>query len=506
MSEPTGSGSTTDDDLHRLATDEPPATTHFVDEAGFLVDEHGRYIDDEGYLLEAGYAVPAAVRPADDDPSDDDDPGGVAPGDDDDPGGVAPGASAPGVGAENGTAPRFDRLAHDGPEKPPISRTRHLRRKADQAGPKLQQLVESVRRPREGPDYVELPGHHGGGRKTGIAVLVIVALLTTAFIGVYVWYQRQVDPPGPPGAAVTVTIPEGTSTSGIAAILEKDGIISNATVFEFWVSRHKPGTLQAGTLTFRKNSSFDDVVKVLTKKADVVKVAGKVTIPEGFTLSQIEERLAAAYPSQSKADLDNLLSTGRIKAPLLPPGQTSLEGLLFPATYQITQGEPAEKVLQQMADTFQQTADGIGLQQGVASLTPVAGRPITPYEAVIVASLIQSEAGNEAEMPKIATVIYNRLRQGIPLGIDATTTYEANRNGTKPDFESRSPYNTRRVQGLPPTPISSPGKPALLAALNPTPGPWTYYVLEAPGRHFFTDSPAEFDQAVARCRAAKLGC
>ena len=95
------------------------------------------------------------------------------------------------------------------------------------------------------------------------------------------------------------------------------------------------------------------------------------------------------------------------------------------------------------------------------------------------------------------------------LGIDATVRF-ATGNWTRPlrmsELRSSSPYNTRRVPGIPPTPISSPGKPALQAALHPADGPWTYYVLEAPGRHFFTDSPAEFNAAVSRCRAAKLGC
>ncbi len=476
-------------DLHRAGTDEPPAKTHYVDENGYLVDEQGRFIDDEGYLLEPGFAVPALP------PSE---PDGDAAEDST----VPAGAEAPSTSTE----PAFNRLEHEGPEKPPISRSRHLRRHADQAGPKLQSLVESVRRPKVGPDFVEVPGPRRNGRKLGIAVLVVMSLLTALVVGGYVWYQRQVDPPGPPGPAVVVEIPQGTSTGGIGSILEKHGVITNSTVFEFWVSRHKPGPLQAGKLTFRKNSSFNDAVKVLSTKPKVISVATKVTIPEGFTLAQITERLAASLPGTSTADIDALLASGKINAPLLPPGQTSLEGLLFPATYDITQGEGAQQVLQQMSDTFQQAAAAVGLPQAVAPLSVIAGRPITPYEAVVVASLIQSEAGSVAEMPKIATVIYNRLRSGIPLGIDATTRYEATKNGTKVNFESRSPYNTRRVPGIPPTPISAPGKPALEAALHPADGTWTYYVLEAPGRHFFTDNVAEFNQAVARCRANKLGC
>ena len=110
----------------------------------------------------------------------------------------------------------------------------------------------------------------------------------------------------------------------------------------------------------------------------------------------------------------------------------------------------------------------------------------------------------------VARVIYNRLREGIPLGIDATSRYEAEiagRDRGDIDFESDSPYNTRRSQGLPPTPIASPGRASIDAAINPAEGPWIYYVLEdAEGHHFFTDSDSEFIRAKNRCREAGLGC
>ena len=135
---------------------------------------------------------------------------------------------------------------------------------------------------------------------------------------------------------------------------------------------------------------------------------------------------------------------------------------------------------------------------------------LTPYEVLIVASLIEEETKVDAERPMVARVIYNRLIQGIPLGIDATSRYEAElagRDREDLDFESDSPYNTRRIAGLPPTPIASPGRASIDAALNPADGPWIYYVLEdAEGNHFFTDSDSEFIEAKNRCREAGLGC
>lgn len=472
--------------LHRLTTSEPPAEAHYVDQDGYLVDQEGRHIDDEGYLLEPGFAVPALSEEAAfaEDPS------------------ASPSNFQPAPDPELS----FDRLEHDGPDRPPISRSRHLRRKADQAGPALQSLVDSVRRPRSGPDYVELPVKQRSAHKLGLALLVVFGLLVVAAGGGYVWYRRQVNPPGGPGARVAVDIPQGASTSGIAGILESKHVISNAAVFQFYVSNHNPGTLQAGHLVFRRNSSFDAAIKVLKTGPPVVKVT-KVTIPEGFTLAQIEDRLVKLLPGTTKADLDALMTNGKVPSSFLPPGQASLEGLLFPATYDITPGQSAQRVLTEMSTTFDEKATALGLVPGAQALTSIAGQPISPYQVVTVASLIQSEAGSSAEMPKIATVIYNRIRLGMPLGIDATSKYEASLHGsTTLNFESKSPYNTRRVAGIPPTPISSPGQAALDAAIHPAPGPWTYYVLQAPGQHFFTDSPAAFNQAVTRCRAAHLGC
>ena len=135
---------------------------------------------------------------------------------------------------------------------------------------------------------------------------------------------------------------------------------------------------------------------------------------------------------------------------------------------------------------------------------------LTPYEVLIVASLIEEETKVDAERSQVARVIYNRLSQGIPLGIDATSRYEAElagRDREDIDFESDSPYNTRRIAGLPPTPIAAPGRASIEAALNPADGPWIYYVLEdAEGNHFFTDSNSEFLAAKDRCRDAGLGC
>ena len=132
---------------------------------------------------------------------------------------------------------------------------------------------------------------------------------------------------------------------------------------------------------------------------------------------------------------------------------------------------------------------------------------LTDYDLVKVASMVQAEAGTVDEAPQIATVIYNRLAQGMPLGIDAVDRYGAALAGTDVDYDDGAlPYNTRRRRGLPPTPIAAPGEFALEAALRPAEGAWLYYVLQEERSHVFVVTNAEFLEAKRICRERNLGC
>jgi UPF0755 protein len=162
-----------------------------------------------------------------------------------------------------------------------------------------------------------------------------------------------------------------------------------------------------------------------------------------------------------------------------------LEGFLFPATYDIDPGSTAEDVLTAVFDRFAQAAAATELEERADELG------YTPYEVVTVASLIEREVRFDDEFPKVARVVYNRLEQGIPLGIDAAILFGLGRTSgelTRSDLAKDTPYENRRQTGLPPTPIASPGEATLEAALNPEPGEFLYYVLETKeGRTFFTD-------------------
>jgi UPF0755 protein len=161
-----------------------------------------------------------------------------------------------------------------------------------------------------------------------------------------------------------------------------------------------------------------------------------------------------------------------------------------------------------MVTQFDNVASVAGLGDSQAS----AG--VDPYQALIVASLVEREAKVDADRGKVARVIYNRLDQGIPLGVDATLCYLKDETPCvlrQSDLAKDTPYNTRTKPGLPPTPISNISLASLNAALHPDEGPWTYYVLDpqvdpAGQQHLFTDDPGEFERAKARCKAAGFGC
>ena len=177
-----------------------------------------------------------------------------------------------------------------------------------------------------------------------------------------------------------------------------------------------------------------------------------------------------------------------------PPGAT-LEGLLFPDTYQVGNDMTEAQALSLMTTQFDAVAAELDLDNRAAALG------YTPYQIVTIASMIEEEAKIDDERAKIARVIYNRLGQGVRLDIDATTLYAVGKEGntlTLSDLDSDSPYNTRKQAGLPPGPISAPGRASLEAALAPADGSWFYYVLaDADGRHAFTDSADEFEILVA---------
>ncbi|HUQ40091.1 MAG TPA: endolytic transglycosylase MltG [Acidimicrobiales bacterium] len=320
------------------------------------------------------------------------------------------------------------------------------------------------------------------------AVLLVVAMAA-------VWLQRQFDPPGAPGAQVEIVLPAGASTQRIAAILDAKGVVGSARVFRLYVKLNGGGPFQAGRYTLRRDLAFGDVVDALSKGPEIT--YQRLTIPEGYTLEQIAARVGK-LPGRSADDFLAAARSGAVRSQYQPPGSTNLEGLLLPETYNIEPDDDETAILRLMVTEFDTVAAGLGLDEAKADVG------ITPYQAVVVASLVEREARVDEDRGPIAGVIYNRLEKGMLLQVDATVLYALGSHKTRvlfKDLEIDSPYNTYRVKGLPPTPIAAPGRAALRAALGPPKHDYLYYVvIDSKGRHAFAATGAEHTRNIRKAK------
>lgn len=353
-------------------------------------------------------------------------------------------------------------------------------------------------------------GSRGGGARGGVGrgprLLLGTAVVGLLLAGAFgIWVQRKIDPSGSPGEVQTITIAPGSTTSSIGRQLVDEGVISSSFVWDWYLRINGGGPFEAGEYELADNSSMGDVVRLLQrgpKPPDEL----RFTIAEGLTLKETLGKLADPDKGLGLdlATMEELLSSGQVRSTVLGADVTSAEGILFPETYQVARDADAKTVLEKMVAQLDSTLTELDVSSAMEQFH------LTPYEILITASLIEEETKVPEERAMVARVIYNRLKQGIPLGIDATSRYEAElagRSRNSIDFSSSSPFNTRKVKGLPPTPIAAPGRASIEAALHPDDGTWIYYVAsDAQGHHLFTDSASEFAQAKQRCHDAGLGC
>lgn len=333
------------------------------------------------------------------------------------------------------------------------------------------------------------------GRWRLVAVVVGVVVLLVG--GGAVWVHGQVDPGGRRGPAVLVDVPAGASTARIADELAAAHVISHPLLFRLYVKVLGGGPFEAGEYSLPRNDSYGDVVASMHRGP----LVHRLTIPEGFTLSQIADRVGR-LPGHTRAHFLAVAGSGQVRSQYQPAGSTNLEGVLFPDTYQVQPGETDGQILAQMVARFDEVAGQLGL----AASARTAG--VTPYQAVTVASMVEREAKVPADRGLVAQVVYNRLARGMRLQVDATVLYAlgpGHSTLSAADLSVASPYNTYRVTGLPPTPISSPGRAALEAALGPPKGPYLYYVVVEPdGKEAFSTTLAGQEQNIALARSRGL--
>jgi UPF0755 protein len=307
----------------------------------------------------------------------------------------------------------------------------------------------------------------------------ILALLVLAIAAAVVWFLVELFQPihGSPSGQVTVTIPPHSTASQIGDELAHADVVSSGFFFELRATLDgKRGELRSGTYQLQRGMTFSAVLKVLTTPPIAAKVTN-ITIIEGRTRAQINDLLRAQdvqgsyFVATRHSPLINLAAYG---APRRTP---DLEGFLFPDTYQLVEPISIPKLVTDQLTTFRQQFASVNL--GYAH-----SKHLTPYDVLIIASMVQAEAATAHDRPLIASVIYNRLALGMPLQIDATTRY-ATGNYTEPltqaQLNSPSPYNTRIHMGLPPTPIDNPGLAAIEAAAHPARTNYLYFVAKVCG-------------------------
>ena len=333
-------------------------------------------------------------------------------------------------------------------------------------------------------------------RRRGVLVMgMLLALVGLVVFQALQWSAAREPKPVPPGQPATIIVNAGEGSVEIGRNLREAGVVDSVNRFrDVAEERGLDGSLKPGTYKLVTGMSIDAVLDLLAKGPST---GIPVTIPEGFTVAQIVDKLAATEQF-TKAEVEQALKSKDLIVTNRPKGEDSLEGLLFPDTYGIEPDDTAVGVIQEMADQLE-----VVLSRYQLSTAP---QDLTPYQLLIVASMIEREAKVDADRPKIAAVIYNRLAVRKRLEIDATVEYAVGHgNLTAKDLRSGSPYNTYTSDGLPPTPIAAPGEAAIKAALQPADGDWIYYVLATKeGEHAFTKSYQEFLKLKAEAKAKGL--
>jgi UPF0755 protein len=317
-----------------------------------------------------------------------------------------------------------------------------------------------------------------------------------AVLGVGGWLAWALLLPVAPEGQKFVLLRPGSSTRHIANELQSAGVIRSADAFVIWQYLHHRRSLKAGEYLFEKPADTRQVHARLVK-GDVY--WREVVVPEGFTIFDIARAVQDAGLGPSQDFIHAALTNTALVADLAPQAK-SLEGYLFPATYEFTRTQSADDMVAAMVKEFRQVAREIGLTQESQTL----GLP----QIVTLASIVEKETAVPEERPVVASVYYNRMAKKIALQADPSVIYAEMLQGSyqgalhHADMHEDSPYNTYRHSGLPPGPIANPGKSSLLAVLHPAQTDYFYFVSDGNGHHRFAHDLEEHNRNVAAYRRA----
>jgi UPF0755 protein len=295
------------------------------------------------------------------------------------------------------------------------------------------------------------------------------------------WAKSQYQDEGPLKSDISFEVKKGDIFRNVSADLAKQGIITNSVIFNVWARYAKQDeNLKFGNYMISSKSSMSEVLSLITSGKAINE---QITFPEGFTSYQIVERLKS-----------NLELEGEV-------GPIPLEGSLAPNTYSYQKGDARRDILKKMTE----------MQKNIINKAWTSRSKDLPFnnkkEAIIIASIIEKETSQKNELKLVSGVIMNRLKSGIPLGMDSTIVYEFTKGNPKnmrsikqSDLKRDSKYNTRKFTGLPPSAIGNPGKLAIEAALNPEKTDFFYFVADGSGGHIFAKTLKQHNINVAKWR------
>lgn len=336
-------------------------------------------------------------------------------------------------------------------------------------------------------------------------LLWLILIVAVAAGSWFAW--AIVTPVAPPGQTFVMLHP-GYSTRRIATELKNAGVIRSREAFILWHYYHRGRSLKAGEYLFGKPSNIINIQKRL-RRGDVY--FHTVVVPEGFTMFDIARAIEAAGLGPADDFLKVAQNDTALIADIDPQAHT-LEGYLFPDTYQFTRMMTMPEMAAAMVRQFRQVALQIGL---ISNMVGIAGDPpgsnLSPHEVVTMASIVEKETAVPAERPEVASVYYNRLDKHIALDADPSIIYAELVAGTyqgalhHADMNFASSYNTYRHAGLPPGPIGNPGRSSLEAAMHPAQTDFYYFVADAQGHHRFARTIEEHNKNVLAYRKAMRG-
>ena len=324
----------------------------------------------------------------------------------------------------------------------------------------------------------------------------LFAIFVLLFLGLGLWLVYGIYLPVKPAQTTYVLLRPGWSSRRIAHELKSTGVIRSANAFVLLHYMHPGRSLKAGEYKFDSSANALEVRDRLAR-GDIN--AHTVVIPEGYNMFDI----AQAIQDSGLGSADDFLKVARSDVSLihnLDPQARTLEGYLFPDTYEFTRTQSMHDIAAMMVKRFEQEAKAVGLHDNV-------------HAVVTMASIVEKESAVADEQPEIASVYYNRLAKRMSLAADPTVVYAAmligNYRGTiyHSDLETDSPYNTYRHAGLPPGPIANPGASALKAAMNPAHTDYLFFVAEGngSGRHRFSNTFEQHEKNVIAYRRAQSG-